>query len=577
MIRNFFVKAVVLTAVALFPIMVFADNFFIPYHPTSDPAPSVFTYNGETRVYFYCTQDMIGSSGSIAYPIDTIHCYSSADMFHWRDEGVALDEKSCPNWVYKGGHQLWAPHCVYLKGRYCLYAPEATTSAGDQSAYCFLSTSATPKGPFTPAASYFSASGIGAIDPFCFVDSTDSVRVYMAWRTSSGRQSMIRMNDSGNATVGSQWQVSGLENQYQEGTWLFKYSGYYYLVYATSASGNEIIAYATAPVPATGGIKSSTAWTTRGQIIASGSDWTIHSGLCLFAPAGATTPQWYVFWHGVSEIGPRLFGAGHGRCTAIETMSFGTGTPALINSVTKTYRGVGICSAATDSIQVDRYSSISGAGVSVFAYGAASTEAMGWYVSNITNNSNVQYNNVSFTPIAGYRFSTVQARVGSTGAANSIQVKVGSTVVGTIAVPNTNGLTTWQTTAPVNLAATPPTGTQNLTLTFTMGTANSMNVNWIKFGQALDTDVLSGPEAVALAHLSCHRADKNTFIFDGVSGRAPTVKLFNLTGREMADAFSSKAIRNTLTVALNAKMFVAGTYVLQIKTRNGDLKVPFTY
>lgn len=577
MIRKFFVKAVVLTAVALFPIMVFADNFFIPYHPTSDPAPSVFTYNGETRVYFYCTQDMIGSSGSIAYPIDTIHCYSSADMFHWRDEGVALDEKSCPNWVYKGGHQLWAPHCVYLKGRYCLYAPEATTSGGDQSAYCFLSTSATPKGPFTPAASYFSASGIGAIDPFCFVDSTDSVRTYMVWRTSSGRQSMIRMNDSGNATVGSQWQVSGLENQYQEGTWLFKYNGYYYLVYATSASGNEIIAYATAPVPAAGGIKSSTAWTTRGQIIASGSDWTIHSGLCLFAPAGTATPQWYVIWHGVSEIGPRLFGAGHGRCSAIETMSFGTGTPALINPVTKTYRGVGICSAATDSVQVDRYSSISGAGVSAVAYGVTSTEAMGWYVSNIANNSNVQYNNVSFTPTSGYRFSTVQVRVGSTVATNTIQVTVGTTVVGTISVPNTGGLTAWQTTSAVNLTATPPIGTQNLKLTFTMGTANSMNVNWIKFGQTLVSGVTSDPAAVKSLNLAYHRADKNTFVFEGVSGLVSMVRLFNLTGQEMTNAFSSKIAQNTMTVSLNAKTLVSGTYILSVKVRSGELKVPFTY
>jgi hypothetical protein len=78
-------------------------------------------------------------------------------------------------------------------------------------------------------------------------------------------------------------------------------------------------------------------------------------------------------------------------------------------------------------------------------------------------------------------------------------------------------------------------------------------------------------------HLFCHRAGKNTFIFDGVSGRTPAVKLYNLMGRKMADAFSSNAVRNTLTVALNAKMFVAGTYVLLITTGSGELKVPFTY
>ena len=57
-------------------------------------------YNGVTKVYFYCTQDKLMSG---QYSIDTIHCYSSTH-FHWKDEGVALDEQHCASWVHIGGH-----------------------------------------------------------------------------------------------------------------------------------------------------------------------------------------------------------------------------------------------------------------------------------------------------------------------------------------------------------------------------------------------------------------------------------------------------------------------------------------
>ena len=135
---------------------VLADNYFISVHPTSDPAPSVFTYNGVTKVYVYCTQDMIALSGN--YPIDTIHCYSSTDMYHWKDEGVSLDEQHCASWVNKGAHKLWAPHVVYLKGLYRMYVPETATTSGNPS-HIFMATSATPAGPFTPAAGYITGLG----------------------------------------------------------------------------------------------------------------------------------------------------------------------------------------------------------------------------------------------------------------------------------------------------------------------------------------------------------------------------------------------------------------------------------
>lgn len=73
--------------------IVSADNFFITTHPTSDPAPSVFTYNGENRVYVYTTQDKIMTPEK-SYPIDTIHCYSSDDMFCYMQQNRLLPVRS---------------------------------------------------------------------------------------------------------------------------------------------------------------------------------------------------------------------------------------------------------------------------------------------------------------------------------------------------------------------------------------------------------------------------------------------------------------------------------------------------
>jgi hypothetical protein len=325
-----------------------ADNFFITTHPTSDPAPSVFTHRGETRVYVYTTQDKIITPDK-PYPIDTIRCYSSDDMFHWRDEGVVLDEKRMPDWIFKNGHSLWAPHVVYIKGLYRLFASEATTSEGDKSAYCFTATASEPAGPFQVTPSHISETGIGAIDPFCFIDSAaDSVRVYLVYRNSEFKSCIARMNDSGSTIIGTPWTLSGLNNSYTEGGWLFKNNDYYYLLYATKPiTTNEIIAYATAPVSPSGGITPKTVWTPQGKIIGPTTDWTNHTGVCSFKVKGENKPRWYIFWHGASDLGPKLFSPGQSRCSAIEYMHFTNNTTPLIAPVLQTHRGVGICNAAS--------------------------------------------------------------------------------------------------------------------------------------------------------------------------------------------------------------------------------------
>jgi hypothetical protein len=550
---------------------VFADNCFATLHPTSDPAPSVFTYNGVTKVYVYCTQDKIGSTGS--YPIDTIHCYSSTDMFHWKDEGTALDEQHCASWVNKGAHQLWAPHVVFLKGLYRMYVPDTAMTTGHP-AHIFMATSATPTGPFTPAPSYITGLGeevpnpYGVIDPFCFIDPSDS-SVWLSYRDNNNADlDLVRMNDSGTAIAGTKAIVNtGAATGYKEGSWMWKLNSVYYLAYAFTPnnSGNEIIAYSTAS-------SAQGPWTSRGQICPRNSgEWTIHSGCCFF------NNQWYFFYHEVTFGGSILAGK---RCTAIEYMTI-SGT--TITPMAKTLRGVGVPSAAVDTIQVDRYSSVTGTiATTPIPYNTTGSEEPGWYLSGISNNASVIYDSVDFTPTAGNKIGTVRARVSSANATSSIEVRVGTAagaLLGTIAVPaGTGGLSTWTTTATA-LTATPPAGHQNLALVFKCAAPNTFQVNWIQFGQVPATSIKYSAGFIGQSGFEIRRVTKTTFRINCANEASHAqIRVLSVTGREIAHAFKNlSSAGNRVTVDLDSRHFSAGSYMLAIKNHTRSFQTPFLF
>jgi hypothetical protein len=580
MIRNILLKLLLLYSVALLIVSacgvfsgssLFADNCFVTTHPTSDPAPSVFTYNGVTKVYVYCTQDKIGSSGS--YPIDTIHCYSSTDIYHWKDEGTALDEQHCASWVNKGAHQLWAPHVVFLKGLYRMYVPETATTTGHP-AHIFMATSTTPTGPFTPAPSFISGLGeevanpYGVIDPFCFIDPSDS-SVWLSYRDNNNADlDFVRMNDSGTAIAGTRAIVNtGAGTGYKEGSWMWKLNSVYYLVYAftPSNSGNEIIAYSTAS-------SSQGSWTYRGQICPRNSgEWTIHSGCCFF------NNQWYFFYHNVDFGGSILAGK---RCTALEYMAI-SGT--TITPMAKTLRGVGVASAAADTLQVDRYSSVTGTiGTTAISYNAGGSEPAGWYLSGIGNNASVTYDSVDFTPTSGNKIGTVRARVSSANATSSIEVHLGTaagTLLGMMSVPSTGGLSTWATTTAAALTATPPTGHQNLALVFKCAASNTFQVNWIQFGQVPSTSIKFGGHYIGRSGFEIQRINRNAFSIDCVNEASHAeIHVLSVFGREIPRAVKELShAGNRATVTLDTRYFSPGSYIVSIKNHDRSFQKSFIF
>ena len=377
------------------------------------------------------------------------------------------------------------------------------------------------------------------------------------------------MNDSGTAIAGTRAIVNtGSGTGYHEGSWMWKLNSIYYLVYAfqPNNTGNEIIAYSTAS-------NAQGPWTYRGQICdRNASEWTIHSGCCFY------NNKWYFFWHDITSLGGNLFG--WKRCSAIEYMTINGTT---ITPMAKTLRGVGIASAAADTIQVDRYSSATGTiALTSIAYNAGGSEAPGWYLSGIANNASVQYNDVDFTPTAGNVISTVVARVASSNANGTIQVRLGSatgTLLGTIPIPNTGSLTNWQTTPVLTLTTKPPIGVQNLVLVFGASATGTYNVNWVKFGQVPGTLIKTGADYSGQSGFEFQRTDKNTFTIYCANEAANTeIRLFNVNGREMANALRTVVNgRNNLSVYLNENRIASGVYIVSIKNGTRALQVPFTY
>jgi arabinoxylan arabinofuranohydrolase len=545
-----------------------ADNCFITNHPTSDPAPSVFTYNGVEKVYFYCTQDKIGT-GNGDYPIDTVHCYSTADMYHWKDEGVSLYEKAV-SWAASNVDKLWAPHIVYLKGSYRLTVPETAT---DGKFYNFMATCNNPVGPYS-AGPQLPGSVSNVIDPFIFIDPSDSA-VWLSYRHQDGKNlGFVQMNDSATRITGninnSVVNVgAGAPSGYKEGSWMWKYKNHYFLVFAgVPGSGNEIIGYSTSRDRAG-------PWTYRGQIFAqnnSPSEFTIHSGACQFRG------QWYIFYHNVN-FGGSIFGSE--RCSGIEYLTYSNDSTINTAAISKTNRGVGVPSAYNDSIQVDR-GVITGASSVAIPYNASGAEKTGWYIGSITNNATVRYDSVNFTPTTGNKIGAVVARVSSTNAAGAIEVRIGSStgaLLGAIAVPSTGNLNTWTTTAATTLTADPPIGNQNLVLVFKTSATNALQVNWIQFSQAPVTSIRVDNVFIDKSGFNCRRINKNLFeVYCLKNAASAQVKVYTMTGRELTQAALVKNSGwNRFTANLDKKALTSGTYILSFRNQNLIHRIRFAY
>ncbi|MFF5289499.1 family 43 glycosylhydrolase [Paractinoplanes globisporus] len=444
---------------ALFAPAAHADNPIVQTIYTADPAPLV--YNG--RVYLYTGHD---EDNSTYFTMKEWRVYSSADMVNWTDHGSPLSLASF-SWA---SANAWAGQTIYRNGKFYWYVPMTVRATGQMGIGVAVSTS--PTGPFTDAIGHPLVSN-GQIDPTVFVD--DDGQAYLYWgnpdlwyvrlnadmTSYSGSPTKIPLTTAG---FGTRTGDANRPTLFEEGPWVYKRNGLYYIVFAAKCC-SEFIAYSTAPGP-TG------PWTYRGTIMPTqGSSFTNHPGVIDFNGGS------YFFYHNGALPG----GGGYTRSVAVEKFSYNS--DGSIPTITMTTAGAPQNGTLDPYVRQEAETIAWSSGVET----EPASEG-GMNVGYIDNGDYIKVKGVAF----GAGATSFSARVASAASGGKIELRLGGTsgtVAGTCTVPGTGGWQTWTTiTCPVSGA----TGTQDLYLRFTGGSGSLFNVNWWQFsGAAGSSDAIT--------------------------------------------------------------------------------------
>ncbi|MFI5894487.1 family 43 glycosylhydrolase [Actinoplanes sp. NPDC051513] len=436
-----------------------ADNPIVQTIYTADPAPLV--YNG--RVYLYTGHD---EDNSTYFTMKEWRVWSSADMVNWTDHGSPLNLASF-SWA---SANAWAGQTVYRNGKFYWYVPMTVRATGQMGIGVAVSNS--PTGPFTDAIGRPLVSN-GQIDPTVFVD--DDGQAYLYWgnpdlwyvrlnadmTSYSGSPTKITLTTAG---FGARTGDANRPTLFEEGPWVYKRNGLYYIVFAAKCC-SEFIAYSTATGP-TG------PWTYRGTVMPTqGSSFTNHPGVIDFNGGS------YFFYHN----GALPAGGGYTRSVAVEKFSYNS--DGTIPTITMTSAGAPQVGTLNPYVRQEAETIAWESGVET----EPASEG-GMNVGYIDNGDYIKVKGVAF----GGGATSFSARVASAASGGTIELRLGSptgAVVGTCTVPGTGGWQTWTTvTCPVSGA----TGTQDLYLRFTGGGGSLFNVNWWQFsGSAATTDAIS--------------------------------------------------------------------------------------
>ena len=185
---------------------------------TADPAPMVW---GDT-VFLYTSHDENDAEG---FHMKDWLLYTSTDMANWTDHGTVASLSDFP-WAADDG--AWAPQVVERGGRYFMYCPVA--QRGAWMAIGVL-TADSPYGPFSdPIGKPLIVNSIEDIDPTVFID--DDGQAYLYW--GNPHLYYVRLGEDMISYEGDIVRCDTIPSDYQEGPWLYKHDGRYYLAYAST-------------------------------------------------------------------------------------------------------------------------------------------------------------------------------------------------------------------------------------------------------------------------------------------------------------------------------------------------------
>lgn len=439
---------VLMLVVGLLGIVARADNPIVQTIYTADPAPLV--YDG--RVYLYTGHD---EDGSTTFNMRDWHVFSSTDMVNWQHHGSPLSLATF-SWA---DSQAWAGQVIPRNGKFYWYVPVRNRATGGMAIGVAVGDS--PTGPFRDAIGRPLAEN-NEIDPTVFID--DDGQAYLYW--GNPRLTYIRLNQdmisySGGLTsiplttagFGSRSGNANRPTTFEEGPWVYKRNGIYYLIFAANCC-SEHIGYSTGP-SATG------PWTYRGVIMPTeGRSFTNHPGIIDYKNSS------YFFYHNGALPG----GSGYTRSVAVERFAYNA--DGTIPRMTMSAAGAPQVGTLDPYVRQEGETMAWASGVETEVCSEG-----GLNVAWINNGDYIKVKGVAF----GAGASSFTARVASATSGGKIELRLGSetgTLVGTCTVAGTGG---WQTWVDVNCPVSSAAGTHDLFLRFTGGSGELFNLNWWKF------------------------------------------------------------------------------------------------
>ncbi len=189
--------------------------------------------------------------------------------------------------------------------------------------------------------------------------------------------------------------------------------------------------------------------------------------------------------------------------TTIKAYAYKSGmTDSAVATAVYTITPTSTTNTIPGKIEAENYSAMSGVQIEACSEG---TQDVGW----IETGDWMDYN-VNVSAAGTY---SVQYRVSSPYDATQLQLRSGSTVLSTVAVPNTGGWQNWQT---VTATAVLPAGNQTLRIYSSVG---GQNINWINFVSGSG----SGTTNLALNKTATDSGHEAAFTADAaVDGRTDT-------------------------------------------------------
>ena len=208
---------------------------------TADPSPLVV---GDT-LFLYTSHD--SSPDEILDPNERSSAgffmydwllWSTTDMVNWTAHGAVASLKDF-SWRTRD-NGAWAIQTVKRNGKYYLYAPLHGHGIG-------VLVSDSPYGPFKDPLGkplVWQQEHWEDIDPTVFID--DDGQAYMYW--GNPNTYWVMLNDDMISVKGDIHKLDYHLDHYQEGPWLYKRNGHYYLAYATTCCP-EALGYAMSDSP----------------------------------------------------------------------------------------------------------------------------------------------------------------------------------------------------------------------------------------------------------------------------------------------------------------------------------------